>query len=98
MVRSKVACAVHHRQESLLLSAWIKRRLALLNRLELWLRVNGSTAWRVKRGESLPFTHDGPPTHFPNALKVRIVRVSVMPGMVWTFSLMKWPMSVPSST
>ncbi len=34
----------------------------------------------------------------PNALKVMIVRVSWMPGMVCTFSLTKWPMSVPSST
>jgi hypothetical protein len=34
----------------------------------------------------------------PNALKVRMVRVSWMPGMVCTFSLMKWPMSVPAST
>ncbi len=30
-----------------------------------------------------------------NALKVRMVRVSWMPGMTCTFSLMKWPMSVP---
>src|SRR5215211_3506386 len=29
-----------------------------------------------------------------NALKVMMVRVSLMPGMVCTFSLTKWPMSV----
>src|SRR5262249_60987501 len=33
-----------------------------------------------------------------NALKVMMVRVSWMPGMVCTFSLTKWPMSVLSST
>jgi hypothetical protein len=33
-----------------------------------------------------------------NALKVMMVRVSWMPGMVCTFSLTKWPMSVFSST
>ena len=33
-----------------------------------------------------------------NALKVRMVRVSWMPGMVCTFSLTKWPMSVPCCT
>ena len=37
-------------------------------------------------------------TQRPNALKVMMVRVSWMPGIVCTFSLMKWPMSVPSST
>ena len=35
---------------------------------------------------------------YPNALNVMIVRVSWMPGMTCTFSLMKWPMSVASST
>ena len=30
-----------------------------------------------------------------NALKVMMVRVSWMPGMLCTFSLTKWPMSVP---
>ena len=34
----------------------------------------------------------------PNALNVRMVRVSAMPGTVCTFSAMKWPMSVPGST
>jgi hypothetical protein len=34
----------------------------------------------------------------PNALKVMMVRVSAIPGMVWTFSAMKWPMSVEGST
>ena len=33
-----------------------------------------------------------------NALKVMMVRVSWMPGMVCTFSLTKWPMSVAAST
>ena len=33
-----------------------------------------------------------------NALKVMIVLVSWMPGMVCTFSLTKWPISVPCST
>src|SRR5262249_14917937 len=33
-----------------------------------------------------------------NALNVMMVRVSWMPGMVCTFSLTKWPMSVLSST
>ncbi len=33
-----------------------------------------------------------------NALKVMMVRVSWMPGIVCTFSLTKWPMSVLSST
>ena len=34
----------------------------------------------------------------PNALKVRMVRVSAMPGTVCTFSAMKWPMSIAGST
>ncbi len=34
----------------------------------------------------------------PNALKVMMVRVSAMPGMVCTFSAMKWPISVGWST
>ena len=38
-------------------------------------------------------------THYrPNALNVRMVRVSWMPAIVCTFSLMKWPMSMPGST
>jgi hypothetical protein len=32
-----------------------------------------------------------------NALKVMVVRVSRMPAMQCTFSLTKWPMSVPAS-
>ena len=34
----------------------------------------------------------------PNALKVMMVWVSWIPGIVWTFSLTKWPMSVSLST
>ena len=34
----------------------------------------------------------------PNALKVMMVRVSATPGMVCTFSAMKWPISVEGST
>jgi hypothetical protein len=34
----------------------------------------------------------------PNALKVMMVWVSSMPGITWTFSLTKWPMSVSLST
>ena len=34
----------------------------------------------------------------PNALKVMMVWVSWMPGITWTFSLTKWPMSVSLST
>ena len=36
--------------------------------------------------------------HVGNALNVMMVRVSWMPGMTCTFSLTKWPISVPSST
>src|SRR5579883_832590 len=45
------------------------------------------TAWRHRRRHSAP-----------NALKVMMVRVSATPGMVCTFSAMKWPISVEGST
>ena len=38
------------------------------------------------------------PDHAQNARKVMIVRVSTMPGMRWTFSPTKWPISTSSPT
>src|SRR6185295_3753848 len=38
------------------------------------------------------------PDKHQNARKVMIVWVSLMPGIEWTFSLTKWPMSVSGST
>ena len=76
---------------------WRERQLMLQRRLE---RDNpppsqvSAQRMLVNRVFAAPAAGDQP----PKALKVMMVRVSWMPGMICTFSLTKWPISVPSST
>jgi hypothetical protein len=73
----------------------LSMRLFCFNTLDLILR--GPPSGRLEGWGYTPI-YDSSYQPVPNALKVMMVWVSWMPGMTWTFSLTKWPMSVSLST